>query len=389
MKFLKIVNTWLLIFTLGFFSCNQESDYANGFIQTKFQPKEGIVNLEPIVQAPDLLHHLDEEQYQLNPHYAKRSIIQFRGGNNDLLEGYLLLPEEDRLVYNVVVLLHGSGGALDGNNPNTDSFTGINSLTPQLEEWVTEMHDREFAVFVINSFKSPNRTLPQGEPDYIGVEPPNDVGFAPYMVRAEDVKRGVSRISWLRTFGQSKFIGEIALVGFSHGATAAIAAIHDYNYTGGRMAQNPMLKWSVKEGDNEYDIQNGYQAPFSVSTINIEAAIAYYGGTYCFGYFTDYFPGEGVAVKYRMNNNLMIHHGEDDADIDIGTVNNPGKTTTRAFVDRVQNGGANQGVFLDFHAYQNTGHSFDRPSQNAGNNQASRALARTRSFNYLNQHIGY
>ena len=203
-------------------------------------------------------------------------------------------------------------------------------------------------------------------------------------MRAEDVKLGVSRLKGLQDHNNQHFVGDMVLLGFSHGATAAISAVHDYSRTqvGG---VDEMVKWSVKSSGVEYDT-TAYEAPLSNQNADVQGAIAYYGGTYGFGYFTDYAPGEGTAYRYHLNKHLMIHHGTDDGTISIGTANK--KWTPRGFEHHINQGNHAQDADFHFYEWLDAEHSFDMPSVMGQPNIDARNGARVLTFKFLSEYLG-
>ncbi|MEM6377917.1 MAG: hypothetical protein AAF705_06875 [Bacteroidota bacterium] len=375
-----ITYSLILFFSLSFYACEKEDNlphFRNFHISTVYSATNDL-----LIQAP--IPVIQEGQNQVSTNTTQPAIVKFDGGNQDPIEGYLFMPGTGDSQLNFVILLHGSGGALDGADDNTNAFTGKSSLTSQYENWVDDLLAEGYGVFVINSFKGADRARINGESDYIGVKPPNDAPFTPYRVRAEDVKQGVARLKGLVDHDNFNFVGDIALLGFSHGATAAIAAVHDYSHTqiGG---PEQMMEWSVKSSSIEYDGPD-YDAPFSNQNTDVVAAIAYYGGTYGFGYFTDYAQGQGAAYKYQLNKHLMVHHGTSDNTVRIGSANS--KWTPRGFENHILQGNANQNIDFEFMEWQNASHSFDMPHKNAQADVNARNGARTETLDFLDDYIG-
>ncbi len=379
--FSRTITLFLLLAISGLFLACEQDDMSPLYLD--ISKNEGLFLVGDKLPQPQT-PIISELTTQFPTDQIQTAIVKFRGANDDPIEGYLFIPGPYRKGLNFVVLLHGSGGALDGPDDNTNTFTEKSSLTDQYETWVDDLLAEGYGVFVINSFKGTGRSRIGGEADYIGVKPPNDAPFSPYRIRAEDVKNGIKRLKGLQDHNNIYFARSIALLGFSHGATAAISAVHDYSRTrvGGA---DEMMEWSVKHNNNEYD-GPAYDAPFSNHNTDVKAAIAYYGGTYGFGYFTDYAQGQGAAYKYHLNKALLIHHGTADATISIGL--STSRTTPRGFEDHILQGNRNQGVNFQFMEWLDAGHSFDMPSAQQQADVDARNGARTATLNFLEQYIG-
>lgn len=209
------------------------------------------------------------------------------------LNAKIFLPS-GKAPFPAVVVLHGGGGLWSYD----DVDSGI--MTLQYRRWSRLLTAEGYAVLFVDSF------TPRGiEGSFLGKRPSadekkDDSLCSPAYVRPNDSIRALKYLESRDDVDASK----VGLLGFSHGGSAALAAVMD-----------PSIEkdeWTVQYKDsNGKTTLKKVPPPFAPGELRYKAIVAYYPGCGFFGYFGDI--DEAQANEYMPYAPTLILFGRDDS----------------------------------------------------------------------------
>lgn len=286
----------------------------------------------------------------------------------DSLKAILFIPASDTTLPAVVVQ-HGCGGMWVGNNPDN------NDMASQFDTWVDSFRVHRMAALFIDSYSA------RDEEEFCGVVPPTNIPIAGEFIRPRDAYEG---LNYLRTRTDRIKSDRIALLGFSHGGTSALATMVDSTYVA-------KSSWSYKTYNPTTTHTAGVMAPANrPSAGGFVAAVSYYPGASFFEYFGK--PATPTDGKYRPYAPVMVHAAGNDPLYTTQYTNNddPNKAKQSAYDGLLQkavhNGSSTaNGNQMVMHVYSGAAHSFD--GKTTGSDGTANTLAKQRSLTWLEQFL--
>lgn len=282
--------------------------------------------------------------------------------DNGFLRGRLYIPEGEGPFPGVVVM-HGCTGlwenAVEGD------------MKAPYDTWAEIFHSQEkYVALFVDSYVARNID------EFCGIEPPADFNCSPVFVRNRDAYAG---LEFLRDIDQV-IDNKIGILGFSHGGTATLNAVVDYDYV---KKANETLWKQYKNGWYDYD--DGVRAPMAAPQEGgFAVAVAYYPGAAMYSYYGSISnPNSGKYLNYAP---VLINAAELDPLYD----NNPNDSTdgkTMVFCKRawLHGASANTGNELLLEVYEDANHTFDG-KQNGADGDAN-IDAKINTLNFLEKYL--
>lgn len=272
---------------------------------------------------------------------------------DQMINGYLFLPDNITQSIDVIIAVHGSGG-LVSDCADTNEIPEFKS---QFRFWRDSIPKTGRAVFFIESF------CERGVDSFQGMTPPEDEILSPYQIRAEDVKQS-ARLLESFTFvngeeNEVSLIDDQVWIGWSHGAGAVVAAAYE-------VPDNVSdLVFDVSSRGETYV----YSKPLSDSYSNVKGIMAWYGGYNFFGYYKD---GSDIFYRAIDDVNMAFHCGTND--------NICFKDLNVDFIQKL----TDDGTDITRYTYENVNHSFDNAKEDdSEEDQSARDQARARAFDFF------
>jgi dienelactone hydrolase len=287
----------------------------------------------------------------------------------DSLKAILFIPASDTLLPAVVVQ-HGCGGMWVGNDPAS------NNMASQFDTWVDSFRVHRMAALFIDSYSARN------EDEFCGVVPPTNIPISGEFVRPRDAYEG---LMYLRTQTTRINGNKVALLGFSHGGTSALATMVD------SVAVAKASAWSYKTYNPTTTHTSGVLAPANYPAAGgFVAAVSYYPGASFFEYFgKPATPSDGKYVPYAP---VLVHAAATDPLYTAQYTNNddPNNIKQSAYNGLLQKAVRNgssvaNGNQMVLHVYSGAAHSFD--GKTTGSDGTANALAKQRSLTWLEQFL--
>ncbi|OEK04667.1 dienelactone hydrolase family protein [Roseivirga misakiensis] len=262
------------------------------------------------------------------------------------------------------VVMHGSGGNWedsDTDNDGIDDTVEEWELSNQNEQWKTLLGNEG----IVSAF--PGSYYRRGTVENAGdwKNPPLQFQISASFVRNHDAYKTLEVLrSLVRADGSAIVTSDnVAILGFSHGATAIQSTLFDTSVI-------PVdWEWSQSYSGTLYT--NEIKPPASLPTDGgFKAGVMYYPGSFHNSYYGNPCSGTSIFQTYA---DFMIHIASEDS----LTPN------TNCMLETVGNNG---GGTATIHSYEGANHSFD--SKTSGIDGSASTLARTRSLIYLKEKLG-
>ncbi len=240
------------------------------------------------------------------PNEAEVTLVEIPG-TDPVLIGKLFVPA-GTAPYPAVIVMHGSGGLWLGNDPEDGE------MEPHFEQWGTTLQAQGYVALFVDSF-SPRGIEEFGERRPSSLPDLSDAACSPTHVRPLDA---YAALTYLKTQAPVGVMGtRVGLMGFSHGAEAALASVVDDSVVTGKLDD-----WTVS-----YVSMNGNQLTTNHNHVvsapsypvpnawGFRCVVAYYPGCGFFGYFgktsqANYEPGPNQFMPYVPT---LMFHGADDS----------------------------------------------------------------------------
>lgn len=277
------------------------------------------------------------------------------------LKGRLYIPEGEG-TFPAVVVMHGCTGLWD------DADNGI--MKSSYEEWAQIFHSQEkYIVLFLDSY------TPRNIDEFCEVAPPQDFDCSPVFERNRDAYGALKFLRGINKVQDDK----VALMGFSHGGTATLSAMVDYDY----VEKPSIFDWRQYSG-GWLDYEDGVRAPMAAPEEGgFVCAVSYYPGAAMYSYFGSiYNPNSG---KYRPYAPILLNAAQLDKLYDDPDDDKPGKTVV--FVERAELNGASveNGNQVELVVYENANHTFDG-KVNGADGQAN-LDAKENTLNFLEEYL--
>ncbi|MBO0323879.1 hypothetical protein J0X14_16330 [Muricauda sp. CAU 1633] len=185
---------------------------------------------------------------------------------------YLSIPEDcNHVKHPAVVVMHGSYGLWYQNNPDSKVMSG------QFKEWQNILAQNCIVGAFVDSYSGRGVTTRTGT----WRELPNNIRISAQFVRPRDANAALTLLQNLKYDDGSAVVRkeDIALLGFSDGATAVASTLIDLN----KVPTN--FEWTQSEDGKEYDASDGILPPQSKPEIGFAGGVFYYGGSVGFNYW--------------------------------------------------------------------------------------------------------
>ncbi|MFY0592026.1 dienelactone hydrolase family protein [Roseivirga sp.] len=262
------------------------------------------------------------------------------------------------------VMMHGSGGNWDDSDTNNDGIDDTIEeweLSSQNEQWKS-MLDNEG---IVSAF--PGSYYRRGTVENAGdwKNPPLQFEISASFIRNYDAYKTLEVLKNLVREDGTAIVtpDNVAIVGFSHGATAVQSTLFDTSVV--------PVNWEWSQSYSGTLYTNEIRVPASLPADGgFRAGIMYYPGSFHNSYYGN--PCSGTSI-FQTYTDFMIHVPSEDS----LTPN------TNCMLETVGNNG---GGTATIHRYEGANHGFDNSS--SGIDGGSNALARTRSINYLKLKLG-
>ncbi len=262
------------------------------------------------------------------------------------------------------VVMHGSGGNWqdsDTDNDDIDDTIVEWELSGQNEQWKT-LFDNEN---IVSAF--PGSYYRRGTVENAGdwKNPPLQFQISASFVRNYDAYSTLELLRKLVREDGTPIVqsNNVAIMGFSHGATAVQSTLFDTSVV-------PIdWEWSQSYSGTVYTNEVRSPAPLPDGGGFI-AGIMYYPGSFHNSYYGN--PCNGTSI-FQTTVDFMIHLASED----------PLTSNSNCMLETVSNNG---GGIATTHLYQGADHSFD--SKTTGINGDASTLARQRTMTYLKTKLG-
>ena len=321
--FIKL-NLFLSVSSLFFISCSEDEGESTPF-----------ANAPEVIMAPSTLDTIIYVQIQ-----------------QDKIPIYLSIPEGcGNENYPAVVVMHGSGGMWSNDDPSTGKMSSQN------RDW-REIFDNNCIVGAfVDSYSGRNVKERTGK----WKDAPDNFRISSQFVRPKDANMALEVLRNLKLDNGKPIVrpNDIALLGFSDGASALAATLYDTSST------PEDWEWTQSFDGKKYDASSGVQAPQTKPENGFAGGVFYYGGSTGYGYW-----GTGPCKEDAITENIYKPY----API-LYQIPSKGYLTenTLCMVDLLEK----KGVPLKLHIYEGVGHGFDTE----GKNQSE--MARQNTINWL------
>ncbi|WP_228238219.1 dienelactone hydrolase family protein [Allomuricauda sp. M10] len=226
----------------------------------------------------------DESEIKLGAKTA--DTILFATVDNYKIPVYLSIPKDcGNVSLPAVVVLHGSDGMWTNHDPSTGTMSGQNN------EW-RALFDADCIVGAyVDSYSERGVTTRTGK----WTTAPDNFKISSQFVRPKDAYAALSLLKRLR-FANGKSVirpKDIALLGFSDGASAVAATLYN-------TATTPKdWKWSQSFDGKKYDTSSGVLPPDPNANNGFAGGVFYYGGSGGYDYW-----GANVCGTNAMEGNI-------------------------------------------------------------------------------------
>ncbi|MFD2100626.1 dienelactone hydrolase family protein [Flagellimonas iocasae] len=248
---------------------------------------------------------------------------------------YLSIPKECAVngPFPAVVVMHGSYGLWYQNSPESQTMSG------QFKEWQNILAENCIVGAFVDSYTERGVITRTGK----WAELPNNIKISAQFVRPRDANATLALLQNLKyedgtTVVQSE---DIALLGFSDGATAVASTLIDTDKV------PTDFVWTQSDNGTVYDASDGILPPQSKPDVGFSGGVFYYGGSVGYNYWGKHPCGlevleENVFYPYAP---MLYHIPGDDKLTD----------NTFCMLDVLEAKGAPVETFY----YENAAHSFD------------------------------
>lgn len=333
MKLIKNLFAALILITVAATSCQKET-------------------IQPLSDDNKTIIQQFSETGQINMRSVSGSYqtVSFTNSSGLTLTGKLVVPDNmnPAQTYPAMVVLHGCGGLWDNDKP-------ANGMKTSFNEWAHDFKLRGVVALFIDSYTP--RTLVE----FCDKNPSNDSICSPAHERPRDAYAGLAFLKTLSYVDGSR----IGVMGFSHGASTALAAIVDSNYVA-------KPSWKVSYQSVDYTVPAPVGAP---ATGGFKTAIAYYPGAGFYSYFGD--PYNEKSGKYLNYAPTLILGAELDNLM----------PATRGLVKKAKYNGA--GDSIELVEYEDAKHSFDEAKNGirATPDYIAKQSARSKVWDWLDTNL--
>jgi dienelactone hydrolase len=291
-------------------------------------------------------------------------MITVTNGQYDL-RARLYIPEGDG-PFPAVVIMHGCGGLWKNN----DASAG--EMLNQYEDWAEIFHSQEeYVALFLDSYSKRHID------EFCGINPPNDFICSPGFVRNTDAYAALDYLRELDVVIDNK----VALMGFSHGGTATLSTMVDYDY----VEKQGNDQWRQRAGGVWYDEDNGVMPPAEIPEDGgFVCAVSYYPGCGMFSYYGSIF--DHTSGRYLNYAPILLNAAELDPLYD-NDLNDGIDGRTEIFRKRAVLHGASvqNGNQVELVVYQNANHSFD--GKNNGADGAANTAAKANTLDFLEDYL--
>ncbi|PRX57446.1 dienelactone hydrolase family protein [Flagellimonas meridianipacifica] len=208
---------------------------------------------------------------QIIPSGTSKTLVQIPVGDYEI-PVFLSIPEgcpDGPLP--AVVVMHGSDGMWTNKDPSSETMSG------QFIQWQNLLAENCIVGAFVDSYSGRGVTTRTGK----WRELPDNFKISAQFERPKDANAALSLLQNLEYEDGSPIVEEenIALLGFSDGASAVVATMLDTN----RVSKD--FEWTQSQNGKEYGFSDGVLPPQSKPEIGFSGAVFYYGGSVGYNYF--------------------------------------------------------------------------------------------------------
>lgn len=247
-----------------------------------------------------------------------------------------------------VIVVHGSGGLWEDDNQT------IGEMSSQFDAWKDTLTGEGIITVFVESF----RTRDIFKNSNLSVE--EKLKISEQFIRPRDLQATVNILRQLVSPAGHEVVGNIALIGFSHGGSTVRNTVHDCSLT-----QN-ITEWSVSFDGISYTVPSPV---CEIDKLDVTAVVSYYPGGYDRGYWGN--PRKGESV-YRNSVPMLVHLAENDE-----LTSDTKDLIEKNLLDETE---------VDYYIYKEAAHSFDHPAV-TGKDAEARILAQQRTLVFINHHL--
>lgn len=170
-----------------------------------------------------------------------------------------------------VVVMHGSNGLWTNNDPESRTMSG------QFIEWQNILKQNCIIGAFVDSYSARGVITRTGK----WRELPDNFRISAQFERSKDANATLSMLQNLKYDNGNDVVkqGDIAILGFSDGATAVAATLMDTDVV------PDGFKWTQSQDDKEYDSSDGVSPPQSKPQKGFAGGVFYYGGSVGYNYW--------------------------------------------------------------------------------------------------------
>ena len=192
--------------------------------------------------------------------------------NNMKVPVYLSIPEGcNHESHPAVVVMHGSYGLWYQNNPDSKVMSG------QFTEWQNILAQNCIVGAFVDSYTWRGVTTRTEK----WRDLPDNIRISAQFIRPRDANAALTLLQNLKYEDGSAVVQkeDIALLGFSDGATAIASTLIDLD----KVPKD--FEWTQSEDGNEYDASDGILPPQPKPEVGFAGGVFYYGGSVGFNYW--------------------------------------------------------------------------------------------------------
>ena len=298
------------------------------------------------------------------PFSTQDTVLFITSVDNVSLPLIVSFPSSEAISLPGAVVMHGSGGNWQDDDTNNDGMADVITeweLSSQNKAWKT-IFDNEN---VVSAFPGSyyRRGTVENEGDW--KNPPLQFQISATFVRNYDAYATLALLRKLVRSDGTPIIASdnVAILGFSHGATAVQSTLFDTNVVPNNW------EWSQSYSGTTYT--NEIREPASLPQEGgFVAGVMYYPGSFHNSYYGN--PCSGTSI-FRTYADFMIHLPSED-----GLTAN-----SNCMVETVGNNG---GGVATVHNYEGADHGFD--NKTTGVDGTASSLARQRTLDFLKAKLG-
>ncbi|MBO3697207.1 dienelactone hydrolase family protein [Roseivirga sp. E12] len=297
------------------------------------------------------------------PNATRDTVLFVNAIDNIQLPIFISIPSSSVNLPGTVVM-HGSGGNWqdsDTNNDGVDDTIVQWELSNQNDEWKSMLDNENIVSAFPGSYFRRGTVENEGE----WKNPPLQFQISASFVRNYDAFNTLELLRSLVREDGTPIVqsNNVAILGFSHGATAVQSTLFDTQAT-------PVdWEWSQSYSGTLYTNEIRSPAPTPESG-GFVAGVMYYPGSFHNSYYGN--PCNGTSI-FQTTIDFMIHLASED----------PLTSNSNCMLETVSNNG---GGVATIHNYQDANHGFDNKT-NGVDGQAN-TLARQRSMTFLKDRLG-